>query len=110
MGHEHDRAGEVVRQELLEPRGGVGVEMVGGLVEDGDVGTRDEELRERDAPSLAAAARTARPIDVAHAEPVEEAERLVPPLPAAESHDRVVELRLLLEERGVVRAGARSPT
>ena len=94
--HEHERAAEVVREVLLEPLGGVGVEVVGRLVEDGDVRARDEELRERDAPPLAAAPLAARPLDVAHAELVEEPERLVPALPAAEAHDRVVELGLLL--------------
>ena len=87
---------EVVGQVLLEPLGGVGVEVVGRLVEDGDVGARDEELRERDAPPLAAAALAARAVDVAHAELVEEAERLVPALPPAEAHDGVVELGLLV--------------
>ena len=93
---------EVVRQVPLEPLGRVGVEVVGRLVEDGDVRARDEELRERDAPPLAAAPLAARAIDVAHAELVEEAERLVPALPPAEAHDCVVELRLLRDERLVV--------
>ena len=100
---EHERAGEVVGEEVLEPLGRVRVEVVGRLVEDGDVRAGHEELRQRDAPPLAAAALAARAIDVAHPELVEEAERLVPALPAAEPHDGVVELGLLVDQ-SVVRA------
>src|ERR1019366_2739481 len=88
------------------PGGGVGVEMVGGLVENGDVWARHEELRERDAPSLPSAALAAWTLDVADAQLVQEAERFVPPLPAAETVDRVVELGLLVDERLIVGARA----
>ena len=92
------------RQVRLEPFGGGDVEVVGRLVQDGDIGARDEELGQRDPAPLAAAARPARAIDVAHAELVKEPERLVPPLPTAEVDDPIVERRLLRDERVVAPA------
>jgi hypothetical protein len=115
VGDEDERAGVRAGEVPLEPLGRGDVEVVRRLVEDRDVGARDEELRERDTPALPAAPRAAGAIDVLHAELVEEAERLVPALPAAEVNDRVVERRLLGDESVVARAavppprGARSP-
>ena len=65
---EQHRARELVDEVLLEPRDGVGVEMVGRLVEDREVGLGDEDARERDAALLAAAHRADRTLDVVHAE------------------------------------------
>jgi hypothetical protein len=96
VGDQDDRAGEIAGQELLEPGRGVGIEVIGRLVENGDVGARHQELRESDAPSLAAAALPARPVDVADPELVEKAQRFVASLPPAEAHDGVVERCLLL--------------
>ena len=55
MRHEDDRARELAREVLFEPLRRVGVEVVGRLVEDRNVRSRDEQARERDATTLAAA-------------------------------------------------------
>ena len=44
-----DRAAFVVDEERLEPADGKDVEVVRGLVEEKDIGARDEDLREQDA-------------------------------------------------------------
>ena len=49
-----DEAALVRRQELAQPPHGVGVEVVGGLVEQEDVGPAEQDARELDAPALAA--------------------------------------------------------
>src|ERR1700691_3539975 len=79
--------------------------MVGGLVEDGYVRTSDQELCESDSPSLAAAARAARCVHVADAQSIEKAESLVSAVPAAQSRDGVVEIRLLLKQGTIVAGG-----
>src|SRR5690606_12653366 len=55
VGDEQERAGLLAREVGLEPLDGVDVEVVGGLVEDRELGARDQEPREIDAPPLAAA-------------------------------------------------------
>ncbi len=51
---DHDEAAGVVLQELAQPDDGVGVEVVGRLVEDHRAGIREQDARELDAASLAA--------------------------------------------------------
>jgi hypothetical protein len=83
--------------------------VIGGLVQNGDIGAGDEQLREGDAPSLSAAARPARPVDVTNSQTVEKAQGLMPAFPSAEPCDAVVQLRLFREEqtqRGAIRLGA----
>ena len=53
MGDEDDRA-RVLRQVPLEPGDALGVEVVGGLVEQEDVGPFEQDLAERHPPALAA--------------------------------------------------------
>ena len=53
MGDGHDRAG-VVAQEAFEPRHGLGVEVVGGLVEQQQVGAREQQPAQRHPATLAA--------------------------------------------------------
>ncbi len=53
MGDEDDAA-LVFAQRVLQPLDGFGVEMVGGLVEQEDVGGVEQELAQRDAAALAA--------------------------------------------------------
>ncbi len=61
VGHE-DVGPRVVREERLEPGHRVGVEVVRRLVEDQDVGMREELLAERDPPPLAARERPHDPV------------------------------------------------
>ena len=51
--HEHDGAG-VVGEERLQPRDGVDVEVVGRLVEQQQIGLRDQRPRQQHAPPPAA--------------------------------------------------------
>ena len=53
VGHGHDDAG-VLLQEVLQPRHGVGVEVVGRLVQQQQVGRREQQPAQRDATALAA--------------------------------------------------------
>ena len=53
MRHRDDGAG-VLLEVVLEPAHGLGVEVVGGLVEQQHVGLREQQLAERDAAPLAA--------------------------------------------------------
>ncbi len=53
MRDEHDAAG-ILDEIALEPGDALGIEMVGGLVEQEDVGLGKQQLAERDAPLLAA--------------------------------------------------------
>ena len=93
----------VVREEALEPEHRLGVEVVRRLVEEEQVRRREEQSAQRDAAALAAGER----VDVAVAfrqsqrvhcmvEPVVE-------LPEVGAVDRVLHLRLLGEERVVLR-------
>ena len=52
MGHGHDGA-RVGVEVALEPLDGLGVEMVGGLVEEQQVGLLEQQLAQRDATALA---------------------------------------------------------
>ena len=51
---DEDHAARIVFEVMLQPIGGLGVEMVGRLVEQQDVGPRKEQLRQRHAAPLAA--------------------------------------------------------
>ena len=53
MGHGDDRA-LVLAQVMLQPGHGLGVEVVGGLVEQQDVRFGEQQAGERDAPAFAA--------------------------------------------------------
>ena len=53
VGHQHDAAG-ILLEIALEPGDGLGVEMVGRLVEQQDVGLGQQQLGQRHAPLLAA--------------------------------------------------------
>ena len=55
MGDEEEGARELLGEVVLEPLDGLDVEVVGRLVEDGQVGLLREDPRERDAAALAAA-------------------------------------------------------
>ena len=54
---DHDHAALVLLQELAQPDDAVGVEVVGGLVEDHRVGAREQDARELDAAALTAGER-----------------------------------------------------
>ena len=51
---DHDHGAGIVAQMMLEPGHALGVEMVGGLVEQEDIRPLEQEAAERDAPLLAA--------------------------------------------------------
>src|SRR5690606_17432066 len=53
VGDRNDRAG-IAAQVLLEPGDRLGIEMVGGFVEQQDVGFFDQQTAQRDATALAA--------------------------------------------------------
>ena len=93
----------VVREEALEPEHRLGVEVVRRLVEEEQVRRREEQSAQRDAAALAAGER----VDVAVAfRQSQRVHRMVEPvveLPEVGAVDRVLHLRLLGEERVVVR-------
>ena len=72
--------------------------MVRRLVEDGEIGLRDEDAGEGDAASLSAAHRSDRPLDVDHAQVQEDLVDLVVARPSAEPLDVLGEGLLLLHE------------
>ena len=77
MRHEHDPG--VQRSQMgLEPLDRVGVEVVGGLVEEQDVGLRRQRTDERRARQLAARERAQRPVEVGRREPQAARDRLEP--------------------------------
>jgi hypothetical protein len=88
----------------LEPLDRLGVEVVGRLVEDGQLRLRHEETREGNAAPLSAAHGADRLREVGDAELRQVLVNDVVALPAAEVLDRLRELRLLLEQRVVVGA------
>ena len=97
VGHEDDGAG-ILREVPFQPGDALGVEVVGRLVEQQDVGPLEQDLAERDAPPLAAgegadlgvAGRQAHGVHGDLDPPVE--------VPALGGLDGVLDLRLLLEQ------------
>ena len=69
MADDHQRA-LVGPEEVEHPRLGVDVEVVGGLVEQQDVGAGEEDADQLDPPPLPAGQRAERPVEdlVGHAE------------------------------------------
>ncbi len=99
MGHEQDAAAEL-EQLVLEPLDHLDVEVVGGLVEEQQVGLADERLRERDPAAPAARERAERRVG----RKLEPREDLVDPLahtPAAAHFELVLQRIHARELRGV---------
>src|SRR6266478_4769466 len=96
VGDRHHRA-RVFLEVALEPRHRLGVEVVGGLVEEEHVGLAEEDLAERDAPALAP--RERRHVGIARRK-AERVHRHLEPaveLPGARGVDRVLHACLLGE-------------
>ena len=68
MGDEQHGAREIADEVVLEPPDRVSVEMVRRLVEDRELGLRDEDPRERDPPRLSTAHRADGTLDVENAQ------------------------------------------
>ncbi len=98
---EQQRAGELV-QLLLQPVHRVRVEVVGGLVEQQQVGPREQRPGDGHALAEAAGELGHRAIPLAHAEPVEQAPRLVGGVPAAQVLDPVAQRGGQLGEQPLV--------
>ena len=102
----HGDHGALVRLEVpLEPRNGLGVEVVRGLVEEQQVGRGEQEPTERDAAALAAGER--RHVAVALREPqrVHRTVEVLLEAPGVGAVDAVLHLRLLGQERVEVGVG-----
>ena len=97
VGHRDDGA-VVLVQVTLEPRDRLGVEVVGRLVEQQQVGLPEQQPAQRDAPALAAAQRSH--VGVGRREPqrVHRDLELAVEIPAVHRVDLVLELRLLGEQ------------
>src|SRR5437867_3985752 len=96
VGDRHHGA-RVLLEVTLEPRHRLGVEVVGGLVEQEQLGLAEEDLAERDAPPLAP--RERRHVGLARRK-AERVHRHLEPaveLPGARGVDRVLHARLLGE-------------
>ena len=95
--HRDHRPG-VLGEEALEPRDRLGVEVVGRLVEQQQVGTLEEQPAERHAAALAPRERLDRGLGRRASERVHrDLERAVQ-LPQVPGIDRILEFRLLVEE------------
>ena len=97
MGDGHDGPGELV-QVVLEPGHALGVEMVGRLVEEQEVGLLQQHAAERDAAPLAAGELV--DVGVGRRQPKRvhgDLQRAIE-IPAVGRLDRVLELALLLEQ------------
>src|SRR6185503_20268929 len=92
-----DGAGEVL-QESLEPRDGLGIQVVRRLVEQQHVGVRQEQAAQRDAAALSARQRLHARIPRRQAQRIGGDVELAFELPAADRVDGVLELALLLEQ------------
>ena len=97
MGDRDDGA-VVLVQVPLEPRDRLGVEVVGGLVEQQQVGLREQQPAQRDAAALTARERG--DVGVGGREPqrVHRDLELAVEVPAVHRVDLVLELRLLAEQ------------
>ncbi len=98
MCHGHDGA-RVLLEEALEPGDGFGIQMVGGLVEQQQIGLLEQQPAQRHAAALAAR-------EVAHlgvaGRQAQRVHRLLEraiELPRAGRVDAILELRLLFEQR-----------
>ena len=89
----------VVGEEALEPEDGLGVEVVRRLVEQEQVGRREQQPAERDAAALAARERLDVAVALGAAERVHRVVELVVELPRVGAVDLVLHLRLLGEQR-----------
>src|SRR6266478_6469689 len=96
VGDRHHRA-RVFLEVALEPRHRLGVEVVGGLVEEEHVGLAEEDLAERDAPALAPRERRHVGFARRKAERVHRHLKPAVELPGARGVDRVLHARLLGE-------------
>jgi hypothetical protein len=95
----------VLREEALEPEHRLGVEVVGGLVQEQQVRRGEEEPAERDPAALAAREGADVAVSLRQAERVHRMVEPVVELPEVGAVDRVLHLRLLGEQRVVVRVG-----
>ena len=95
----------VVGEEALEPRDRLGVEVVRRLVEQQQVGRREEQAAERDAAPLAARERRDVAVAVGQAQRVHRAVERRVERPGVAAVDLVLHLRLLGEQRVEVGVG-----
>ena len=91
-------AGEVVAEVAFEPFDAVDVEVIGGLVENREVRSCDQQPRECYAPFLATAQRPDRSVRIADPEVTDYRFGFVQPVPATEPLDFVAGSRLLGDE------------
>ncbi len=104
MGHGHDRA-SVALEVALEPGHGLGVEMVRRLVEEKQVGRREEQPAEGDAAALAAGQRRHLALAVRQPQRVHRAVERLLEAPGVRAVDPLLDVRLLCEERVEVGVG-----
>ena len=97
VGHQHVGLG-VVEQELLEPLDRVDVEVVGGLVEQQQVGVGEQGARQRHAGQLAARGREQGPVEQVggQSQALEHARQVGAVVVAAHELEAVLELLVVL--------------
>ena len=95
----------VVVQVVLEPQHRLGIEVVGRLVEQQQVGLLEQKLAQRDAPALASREHAHGHIGIGALERVHRLGELAVDVPAVGRVDLVLELAHLLHERIEVRVG-----